>query len=43
VRGGSPPVVGYLHHGRLVLDLRTVEPEDDAALLAAVRQALAGE
>jgi L-seryl-tRNA(Ser) seleniumtransferase len=42
LRHGEPPVVGYLRQGRLVLDLRTVPPEDDATLVAAVRQALAG-
>ncbi len=36
-----PPVVGYLREGRLLLDLRTVDPEDDEALVAAVRAALA--
>jgi L-seryl-tRNA(Ser) seleniumtransferase len=39
LRHGEPPVVGYLRHGRLVLDLRTVAPEDDFALAAAVRAA----
>jgi L-seryl-tRNA(Ser) seleniumtransferase len=39
LRHGEPPVVGYLRHGRLVLDLRTVAPEDDVALAAAVRAA----
>ncbi|HVR98973.1 MAG TPA: L-seryl-tRNA(Sec) selenium transferase [Thermoanaerobaculia bacterium] len=42
LRQGEPPVVGYLRQGRLVLDLRTVAPEDDATLVTAVRQALAG-
>jgi L-seryl-tRNA(Ser) seleniumtransferase len=42
LRRGRPPVVGYIRQGRLVLDLRTVAPEDDEALAAAVRQALAG-
>ena len=37
-----PPVVGYLRDGRLLLDLRTVDPEDDEALVGAVRAALAG-
>jgi L-seryl-tRNA(Ser) seleniumtransferase len=37
---GEPPVVGYLHEGRLLLDLRTVAPADDATLIAAVRSAL---
>ena len=40
LRTGEPPVVGYLKEGRLVLDLRTVAPEDDAALVAAARRAL---
>jgi L-seryl-tRNA(Ser) seleniumtransferase len=40
LRLGAPPVVGYLREGRLVLDLRTVDPEDDPELLAAVRRAL---
>ncbi|HYN19469.1 MAG TPA: L-seryl-tRNA(Sec) selenium transferase [Thermoanaerobaculia bacterium] len=40
LRRGVPPVVGYLHQGRLLLDLRTVDPEDDPALIAAVRRAL---
>ena len=33
-------VMGYLRQGRLMLDLRTVDPEDDPALIAAVRSAL---
>jgi L-seryl-tRNA(Ser) seleniumtransferase len=33
-------VMGYLRQGRLMLDLRTVDPEDDPALIAAVRAAL---
>ncbi|HSS76344.1 MAG TPA: L-seryl-tRNA(Sec) selenium transferase [Thermoanaerobaculia bacterium] len=40
LRRGDPPVVGYLRQGRLVLDLRTVDPEDDEALIAAVRLTL---
>ena len=40
LRRGDPPVVGYLRQGRLVLDLRTVDPEDDPLLTAAVRRAL---
>lgn len=39
LRLGSPPVVGYLREGRLILDLRTVDPGDDEALLAALRAA----
>ena len=37
LREADPPVVGYLRAGRLILDLRTVDPADDAALVAAVR------
>lgn len=37
LRAGSPPVVGRLEGGRCLLDLRTVAPEDDALLAAAVR------
>lgn len=40
LRQGDPPVVGYLRQGRLLLDLRTVDPADDGALTAAVRRAL---
>jgi L-seryl-tRNA(Ser) seleniumtransferase len=36
LRLGDPPVVGYLHQGRLLLDLRTVAPEDDGDLIATV-------
>jgi L-seryl-tRNA(Ser) seleniumtransferase len=35
-----PPVIGYLRQGRLILDFRTVDPEDDPLLTAAVRRAL---
>jgi len=40
LRLGDPSVVGYLRQGRLLLDLRTVDPEDDEALIAAVQFAL---
>ncbi|OBF58302.1 L-seryl-tRNA(Sec) selenium transferase [Mycobacterium sp. 852002-50816_SCH5313054-b] len=36
LRAGSPPVVGRIEAGRCLLDLRTVAPEDDALLAAAV-------
>ena len=39
LRVGEPPVVGYQRDGRLLLDLRTVDPDDDEALVAAVRRA----
>jgi L-seryl-tRNA(Ser) seleniumtransferase len=37
LRAGSPPVVGRLEGGRCLLDLRTVAPEEDELLLAAVQ------
>jgi L-seryl-tRNA(Ser) seleniumtransferase len=40
LRHGTPPVVARLERDRLLLDLRTVLPEDDAALLAALTAAL---
>jgi L-seryl-tRNA(Ser) seleniumtransferase len=44
LRQGRPPevtpVVGYLKDDRLVLDLRTVAPADDDALVAAVGEAV---
>ncbi len=40
LRTGRPPVVAYLRDGRLILDLRTVDPADDEPLAAAVRRAL---
>jgi L-seryl-tRNA(Ser) seleniumtransferase len=36
LRRGEPPVVGYIRDGRLLLDLRTVDPEDDPQLEKAV-------
>ncbi|MDY6869323.1 MAG: L-seryl-tRNA(Sec) selenium transferase [Actinomycetota bacterium] len=36
LRAGTPPVVGRVEAGRCVLDLRTVDPEEDARLLEAV-------
>ncbi|MGB5401467.1 MAG: L-seryl-tRNA(Sec) selenium transferase [Thermoanaerobaculia bacterium] len=42
LRLGDPPVVGYIREGRLILDLRTVDPDDDALLATAVTAALAG-
>ncbi|MEH3140705.1 MAG: L-seryl-tRNA(Sec) selenium transferase [Mycobacterium kyogaense] len=37
LRAGTRAVVGRIEDGRCLLDLRTVAPEDDAALLEAVR------
>jgi len=42
LRRGPAPVVGYLREGRLLLDLRTVDPEDDGALGEAVVLAYSG-
>jgi L-seryl-tRNA(Ser) seleniumtransferase len=41
LRAGEPPVVGRIERGRVVLDLRTVEPSSDAALAAAIERAVA--
>ena len=37
LRAGADPVVGRVEHGRCVVDLRSVDPEDDARLAAAIR------
>ena len=39
LRLGEPPVVGYVGHGRLLLDLITVPPAQDGLLADAVRRA----
>ncbi|MFI6523532.1 L-seryl-tRNA(Sec) selenium transferase [Streptomyces uncialis] len=39
LRAGRMPVLGCVHKGRLVLDLRTVEEEDDELLIGAVLDA----
>lgn len=39
LRGGDPPVLGRVEHGRLLLDLRCVEPDRDADVLAATVRA----
>ena len=36
LRLGDPPIVGRIEDDRMLLDLRTVDPADDAALLAAL-------
>lgn len=41
LRLGQPPVVGRIEEGRFLLDLRTVLPSEEAALLHALTQALA--
>jgi L-seryl-tRNA(Ser) seleniumtransferase len=40
LRKGSPAVMGRIVDGSVVLDLRTVEPDDDATLQIAIRAAL---
>ena len=37
LRLGSPAVVGRVHAGALLLDLRSLLPEHDAGLIAALR------
>jgi L-seryl-tRNA(Ser) seleniumtransferase len=39
LRTGEPAVVGRLEQGRLLLDLRSVSPDDDLRLVAAVATA----
>ncbi len=41
LRGGEPAVIGRVEDGAVRLDLRTVEPADDAALAGALARALA--
>lgn len=40
LRAGTPPVVGRIADGALLIDLRGVLPADDAALVRAVRDAI---
>ncbi len=42
LRQGTPAIVGRIDDGRVVLDVRTVEPERDAELAAAVGRVLTG-
>ena len=35
LRNGRPSVVGRIHEGRLLLDLRSVPPRDDERIVAA--------
>jgi len=37
LRAGNPAVLGRLEHGRCLLDLRAIPPEQDATLAAAIR------
>ena len=42
LRAGDPPIVGRIHAGALLLDARTVQPVEDAELVAAVAAAHRG-
>ena len=39
LRSGEPPVIGRVHEGRLWLDVRTLLPGDEEAVIGAVRHA----
>jgi len=39
LRSHTPPIVGYIERGQLKLDLRTVFPDQDAEIVAALRAA----
>jgi L-seryl-tRNA(Ser) seleniumtransferase len=43
LRAGVPPIVGRVQEGRLLLDLRTVLPEEESLLAERVADALAAE
>jgi L-seryl-tRNA(Ser) seleniumtransferase len=40
LRSHMPPIVGYIERGQLKLDLRTVFPDQDAEIVAALRAAM---
>jgi L-seryl-tRNA(Ser) seleniumtransferase len=40
LRAGHPPVIGRVEDGALVLDLRTIDPDDDMLLAVALERAL---
>ena len=42
LRAGSPAVVGRIERDEVIVDLRTIEPADDDALISAIRAAVAG-
>ena len=42
LRTGTPPVLGRVERGRLLLDLLAVAPDDDDVVAEAVRRAAAG-
>lgn len=42
LRSAAPPVVARVEEGRTILDLRTVEPDDDQLVVAALRRLAGG-
>ena len=42
LRDASTPVMGRIEDGQVMLDARTVLPEEDSSLIAAVKHALRG-
>ena len=38
-RGARMPIIGRIHDGRFLLDLRTIPPGEDAALTAMIVEA----
>ena len=41
LRGGAVPVIARVNEGRVLIDLRTIAPEDDDLLVRAIAAALA--
>jgi hypothetical protein len=41
LRSASPPIVGRIGHGCVLLDLRTILPELDEMVIAALKKTLA--
>ena len=40
LRMGDPSIIAYVREGRVLLDLRTIDPADDERLVGAVLRAL---
>jgi L-seryl-tRNA(Ser) seleniumtransferase len=43
LRSGAPPIIGRVREGRLLLDLRTVLPDEESTLAERLAEALAAE
>jgi L-seryl-tRNA(Ser) seleniumtransferase len=43
LRAGDPPIVARIHEGRVLLDVRTIAPDELAEVARAVAAALAGQ